>query len=606
MDWKKLAGWGSAALVVVLVGVSLGAFGMVLIAISAIACDAWDSVPFIGDCEQIAFGSVPTCDEPPAPVPANASEFVEMYGQYAYDIGEEYGIPYDAILAQAALESGWGASSLTTDAYNFFGIKAGDDWDGPIMTVETDEQDENGNVYTVVADFRKYRNATEGFQGYADFIHDNSRYAEALNYPNDPVRYLTEVREAGYATDVNYVEKVVGILEQIQQIISDADMFPPSTEASSVVPASADANAPPGDSHTEPTGGSDAGPTAAPAAATATSSAATEAPDEHVHPEPTAVEATGSGEDVPEHTGPFSLPVAEGTPVTDIWAPNGEGGHRVHHGLDFGAPLGDPILAAADGVVTFAQSYDPDGYGSMIRIMHNIDGELVETWYAHMPDPNEEVQEGDTVEAGERIASIGEAGNSRGAHLHFEVHPVGEQANGGTIDPAVWLEDHNAEGTATTEDSCGGNGDVSGVTPPEKDSNGNWPPETCSVKPDPTTGANCVTPRTATAAEMVEAWGMPANTIACFSHRTSGEHPLGRACDLTMGAIGTRAEGADKATGDNLAEFLEANAETWAIEYVIWYGKIWSVARADEGWRDYTRFTDTTGGHYDHIHITVY
>lgn len=171
-------------------------------------------------------------------VTGSVSSFVDAYGQYAFNVGKKYGIPYDAILGQAALESGWGKSTLTTEANNFFGIKAGSSWTGPTTTRRTAEQTPSGGVYYVNAQFRVYASPEAGFTGYAEFIRGNSRYAKALQYPTNPVRYIEEIRAAGYATDVRYVSKVLTAISSIQKYIQDNSLFPPS---SAVTP---DANPP--------------------------------------------------------------------------------------------------------------------------------------------------------------------------------------------------------------------------------------------------------------------------------------------------------------------------------------------------------------------------
>lgn len=169
----------------------------------------------------------------PGSVTGTVSSFVDLYGQYAFNVGKHYGIPYEAILGQAGLESGWGKSRLTTEAFNFFGIKAGSSWTGPTITMRTAEQRPDGSVYYIDAKFRRYANAEAGFTGYAEFIHANSRYKTALNYPNDPFKYIEEIKAAGYATDVKYVAKVSSIIATIQKYIADKGLFPPS---SAVVP----------------------------------------------------------------------------------------------------------------------------------------------------------------------------------------------------------------------------------------------------------------------------------------------------------------------------------------------------------------------------------
>jgi hypothetical protein len=67
----------------------------------------------------------------------------------------------------------------------------------------------------------------------------------------------------------------------------------------------------------------------------------------------------------------------------------------------------------------------------------------------------------------------------------------------------------------------------------------------------------------------------------------------------------------DKARGDALVAELQAGARNEGIHYLIWYGRIWDVEQAEDGWLPYLGGgvydpTDATGGHYDHIHISVY
>lgn len=160
---------------------------------------------------------------------ANLQEFIDIYGQFAFDTGKQYGIPYEAILAQAALESSLGKSRLTTEANNFFGIKAGTSWTGPVWTGNTQEEGAGGN-YTVKAAFRAYPNPEEGFRGYGEFIRSLDRYSGALQYPQDPFRYIEEIKAAGYATDSAYVTKNHSIIRQIQAYIASKGTFPPSSE----------------------------------------------------------------------------------------------------------------------------------------------------------------------------------------------------------------------------------------------------------------------------------------------------------------------------------------------------------------------------------------
>ncbi|MFF1570311.1 hypothetical protein ACFVY1_44330 [Streptomyces sp. NPDC058293] len=91
-----------------------------------------------------------------------------------------------------------------------------------------------------------------------------------------------------------------------------------------------------------------------------------------------------------------------------------------------------------------------------------------------------------------------------------------------------------------------------------------------------------------------------------------GEHPLGRACDYTPGALGTRASDTALAQGWALAAWLRKNAGALDVQYVIWQGRIWSINHPQDqgGWgRPYDHGLNNphtvTGGHYDHVHVTT-
>lgn len=138
------------------------------------------------------------------------------------------------------------------------------------------------------------------------------------------------------------------------------------------------------------------------------------------------------------------FPVPEGT-----WVKTSGYGERIHPvtgqrkahaGADFAAPRGTDILAAADGIVSFAGP--AGGYGNLILIEHTVRGQRVATGYAHMDADSIHVSEGDPVEAGQHIADVGSTGYATGPHLHFEVRPGG--TGGDPVDPEPWLASSGA------------------------------------------------------------------------------------------------------------------------------------------------------------------
>jgi flagellum-specific peptidoglycan hydrolase FlgJ len=122
------------------------------------------------------------------------------------------GLPTSFVLAQAALESGWGASQLASVGNNYFGIKAGRDWAGPILTIATREF-ENGMWNTVDANWRKYASVADGIADYVQFFHDNPRYRKALACTSGK-DFAKAVAAAGYATDPDYADKICKIIDQ--------------------------------------------------------------------------------------------------------------------------------------------------------------------------------------------------------------------------------------------------------------------------------------------------------------------------------------------------------------------------------------------------------
>lgn len=106
------------------------------------------------------------------------------------------------------------------------------------------------------------------------------------------------------------------------------------------------------------------------------------------------------------------------------------GERRMHKGVDFAAPTGTPIFAAADGVVTDA-GWTNGGYGNIVELRHS-DGSV--TLYAHTSRVY--VSKGQVVNRGQAIAEVGTTGRSTGPHLHFEVQPDGKNA----VDPMDYLQ----------------------------------------------------------------------------------------------------------------------------------------------------------------------
>jgi len=128
-------------------------------------------------------------------------------------------VPVSVTVAQAILESGWGAHHIGT-ANNYFGIKAqarnGQVTWGSIatgfVTVPTREV-VNGQSVTVQANFRSYNSMTDSFRDHGSFLRNNSNYAAAFR-TTDGIAFARAVAAGHYATDPHYADAVVKIIQQ--------------------------------------------------------------------------------------------------------------------------------------------------------------------------------------------------------------------------------------------------------------------------------------------------------------------------------------------------------------------------------------------------------
>ena len=138
--------------------------------------------------------------------------------------------------------------------------------------------------------------------------------------------------------------------------------------------------------------------------------------------------------------------------------------------------------------------------------------------------------------------------------------------------------------------------------PAPRNSDGSWPRESCTVK-DPTS-SGCITPRTLHAYQQAKADGFKRYTV-CWSQRSSGEHPKGRACDFSANATTFKdaaATGSDKSYGDSLAAYFVKNADRLGVMYVIWYRQIWMPST---GWRAYSASGGPAAVHTNHVHLSM-
>ncbi len=149
----------------------------------------------------------------------SAEDFVQRLWPWARSAAAELGLAPQALLAQAALETGWGRHLIRTadgnPSYNLFGIKAGPEWEGNRVAVDTLEY-EQGVVSRKRAAFRAYDSFEDSFRDYVAFLKTNPRYREALASTADSRDFFSALQRAGYATDPRYAEKIGGVLARLK------------------------------------------------------------------------------------------------------------------------------------------------------------------------------------------------------------------------------------------------------------------------------------------------------------------------------------------------------------------------------------------------------
>jgi flagellar protein FlgJ len=161
-----------------------------------------------------ANNSLPMVSEPDATpkVPEkSAAGFVQQHSKAADAASVETGIPAQFMLAQAALETGWGKREIIgndgSHSHNLFGIKAGGSWTGPTVDVTTTEYI-SGQPRKMVQKFRAYGSEAESFADYARMMKDSPRYAKVVAASADAKHFAVGLQRAGYATDPAYAEKL--------------------------------------------------------------------------------------------------------------------------------------------------------------------------------------------------------------------------------------------------------------------------------------------------------------------------------------------------------------------------------------------------------------
>lgn len=155
----------------------------------------------------------------PGPIAASKEEFLRKLRPHAEQAAREIGVDPDALLAQAALETGWGRSvpgnAQGDSSFNLFGIKAGSQWSGATVNVPTLEF-ESGIPVRKVERFRAYDSPADSFRDYAALIRDSARYANARGAGDNVEAFATALQQGGYATDPHYAQKIAAVASEVR------------------------------------------------------------------------------------------------------------------------------------------------------------------------------------------------------------------------------------------------------------------------------------------------------------------------------------------------------------------------------------------------------
>ncbi len=164
-----------------------------------------------------------------AATPQQREEFISGLMPHAEAAARELGVDPSNLIAQAALETGWGRSQPGGDSHNLFGIKAGANWNGASVQANTQEFDA-GVASRVDANFRAYGSPRESVEDYVRLIRDNPRYTNAMNTGSDVQAFANALQRGGYATDPDYANKLSAVAAEVRQRIAATEFKSNITE----------------------------------------------------------------------------------------------------------------------------------------------------------------------------------------------------------------------------------------------------------------------------------------------------------------------------------------------------------------------------------------
>jgi flagellar protein FlgJ len=149
---------------------------------------------------------------------SSADEFVNTMLPMAKEAADRIGVDPRYLVAQAALETGWGKSVMRaqdgSSSHNLFGIKTGSSWKGDSARAITSEF-RDGAMVKETAEFRSYASYKDSFHDLVTLLQSNNRYQDVVKSADNPEQFVRELQKAGYATDPNYANKISQIAKQM-------------------------------------------------------------------------------------------------------------------------------------------------------------------------------------------------------------------------------------------------------------------------------------------------------------------------------------------------------------------------------------------------------
>ncbi|GAA0815477.1 flagellar assembly peptidoglycan hydrolase FlgJ [Colwellia asteriadis] len=150
-------------------------------------------------------------------------DFVSALTEPAKKVQQQLGVPFEVVIAQAALETGWGQKIIKqsdgTSSNNLFNIKADNRWGGDKVTKDTLEF-EQGAMVKKSEPFRTYSSMHDSVNDYINFLSNSDRYQDALQNSGNVEHFLHGLQKAGYATDPQYANKILGTLKKVTNLLA--------------------------------------------------------------------------------------------------------------------------------------------------------------------------------------------------------------------------------------------------------------------------------------------------------------------------------------------------------------------------------------------------